>query len=558
MFRSLKFWIYSIGFVPFLVVAVSSSAILLYSLDNLGESTAEVVEDSIMEIEKKRLVTVIDSAVSVIQPLIDLPGREGREAAFEYLSRVKFDGGDGYLWAGDLDGTSRVLGSRISYEGDRSLADFKDAKGEHMVGKFAAVARQGGGFYTYWWPKPGSKKTEPKYGYLIYIEKWDLVIGTAFYIDSLDPVLKSIDSNLSNNKARNATKSLTITVVVAVCFGLLISIAISMIYRSLNRFSTAFHNLADGRGDLTKKIPTSPIDVFDRISHDVNVFLESMHDDVSLIKDSSGELSTIAQQGAARQAILADTARQQRDATSQIAMAAEDLNSTVDRMAENAETTKASAENAINEMRDVMSHVEESTGHMGELDHLLAGVDDSFQQLGESVKAIEAMLETIEGISAQTNLLALNASIEAARAGDQGRGFAVVADEVRTLAKRSQESTIEIKNILDGLHSNTEKTKSDISHSAEKRALVIDATQNIRQLVTSSFDSIQKLADMNIQVAAAAEEQSSVVHGVTDSIARITNLADEVGAGAEDVRDRAEKLNNLSSDLNEISGKFTV
>ena len=195
---------------------------------------------------------------------------------------------------------------------------------------------------------------------------------------------------------------------------------------------------------------------------------------------------------------------------------------------------------------------------MNELNLLLENVEHSVQELGSNVESINSVLGVIQGISEQTNLLALNAAIEAARAGEQGRGFAVVADEVRTLAQRSQQSTIEISDILDSLKNSSQRTIQDMSESAEKRAAVSDAMSAIRGLIDSTSGSIKELTEMNIHVATAASEQSTVASQVAESITGIASLAKEIGEGSSVSREKFEELEYLSQELNQVSDKFVV
>ena len=557
MFKSLRAQIYALAFVPFLIVAFIGVILQFSSLQGFGNDVTQSTKETVLNIEKARLKTVMDSVSSLIQPLVDKPGTEGYQEALTLLENLTFDQGSGYIFGYKEDGERVLMGKKAPGIGN-NYWDLQDKQGQYIIRDLVNKGKQGGGFYTYYFPKPNESNASPKYSYAIYIDKWNLMLGTGFYIDSIDKIIATIDQDITNSQTSNITNSVITTLIVAIILGFIVTFAVKLIYSGLKNLSTSVEALANGEGDLTQTIVSSPIDILNDISKYFNHFLNSLGNDVRDIKQTSENLSDMAIQSTQRQRRLEDSSEQQKLETIQVATAVEEMASTSAEIASSAEVTRSSAENAETEMLNVLSQVQHSNQRMDELNSLLENVEHSVQELGNNVESINSVLGVIQSISEQTNLLALNAAIEAARAGEQGRGFAVVADEVRTLAQRSQQSTIEISDILDNLKNSSHRTIKDIGESAEKRAAVSEAMSTIRSLIDSTSDSIKKLTEMNVQVSTAASEQSTVASQVAESISGIATLAEEIGEGSSISREKFEELENLSHKLNQISDKFKV
>ena len=185
-------------------------------------------------------------------------------------------------------------------------------------------------------------------------------------------------------------------------------------------------------------------------------------------------------------------------------------------------------------------------------------VEQSIGVLGANVDEINLVLGVIQGISEQTNLLALNAAIEAARAGEQGRGFAVVADEVRGLAQRSQQSTTEIKDILDKLQLSAIKATEEMSESLKRREAVVEAMAKINEIIHSSSQSIRNLTQMNVQVSTAAYQQSQVASDIAKNVVGIAELAKNIGEDSSHTAEQMALLEDQAHVIKEVSDKFKV
>jgi methyl-accepting chemotaxis protein len=557
MIRSLKSLIYLLAFAPFLIMVVAGLILEKSALDKVGTQVSDISSSAILDAEKNGLVSLMQSVEALIQPYTALPGKTGMDDAIEMLSYFTYDNGVGYIFGYDGKGIRLLMPQGSSGIGD-SYWDLQDQQGQYLIRDLLEIGKSGGGFYTYYFPKPGNDEAEPKYSYAIYIEQWDLLLGTGFYIDSVDAALGTIQQTVSENTGGSIQKALLVTAMIAIVLAVLVTLVVRVIYGGIVSLRESVRALAIGEGDLTKRLPSSPIDLIDEIAVDFNSFLTAMAEDIHVLKNTSTDLNTLAQNTAARQKITGQNADDQHNESQRVTSALEGLSATSTEIKNSSEQTSDTAEKAESEIHGVLSEVEKSSEQMDELSQLLLGVEGSVVELGGNVDSINSVLSVIQGISEQTNLLALNAAIEAARAGEQGRGFAVVADEVRTLAQRSQQSTVEISDILERLKSSAEKTINDMSQSSDKRTVVVEAIGRIRDITESTTLSIQRLAQMNIEVANAATEQSNVVVDVTKRISKIANIASEIGDSSSEATEEFGRMTELAQNVQQVSSKFKV
>lgn len=183
-------------------------------------------------------------------------------------------------------------------------------------------------------------------------------------------------------------------------------------------------------------------------------------------------------------------------------------------------------------------------------------ISSSVSGVADQTQNIATAAQLIEQIADQTNLLALNAAIEAARAGEHGRGFAVVADEVRNLASRTQQSTREIYAIVDAL-----KLQASGAVSVAQKG-IDDAEHGLERVVESSSmlhgiaDSVQQIANMSTQMAAAVEQQAHVAEDINRQVVRISELADGSADSAHQTSGAIGQLHTIADDLSELVERF--
>ncbi|WP_414704003.1 MULTISPECIES: methyl-accepting chemotaxis protein [Pseudomonas] len=217
----------------------------------------------------------------------------------------------------------------------------------------------------------------------------------------------------------------------------------------------------------------------------------------------------------------------QQSETDQAATAINEMSATVHHIAQHTADTRdqsRSADQLAGAGQNVVGRVKQS------ISGLSTGVQQTaemIQQLAADSQKISSVVSVIHGIAEQTNLLALNAAIEAARAGEMGRGFAVVADEVRNLAKRVQDSTDEITNMIGALQSGTRDAVEFMQESSLKADDCVKLANDAGEALEAITQAVAQMRDSNTQIAVAAEQQSQVAEEMTRSVVGIRDVTEQ-------------------------------
>ncbi|MFA0141825.1 methyl-accepting chemotaxis protein [Vibrio kanaloae] len=346
-------------------------------------------------------------------------------------------------------------------------------------------------------------------------------------------------------------------VIFVVCL-VVLSFLLNKLMQPLLVLKNTLHDISEGDGDLTVRLPIKGNDEVAQISSAFNVFVGKVHEIITQTVNTGVELNStaIALREQSQQAL--QRGQEQNEQTMLVVTSMNEMIATVNEIASSAANAANAANMATSETQEGHNTIEKTTTSIANLEAEMTSASNIIVSLADNTQSIGTILDVIRGISEQTNLLALNAAIEAARAGEAGRGFAVVADEVRNLATKTAQSTDEIDTMINQLQTEAKNAVNSMSNSKSLIEEGTTETEMARQALEKISIQVLAILDINTQVATATEQQSAVANEINMNMDTVNNSVKNGLSASEKLEQSSQQLADLSQALDRYVGSFKI
>lgn len=395
---------------------------------------------------------------------------------------------------------------------------------------------------------------------LLLVDMKTVVDGSGKQLNDLaDLFARQVAAESEKSAAHYETSRTIVTLFIA--FAALATVALAMLLtRSIVRPLSSAVDAAESvaKGDLTRPIETHGNDEVSRLLKALATMQQNLRETLQGISGSATQLATAADELSAVTVDSTQGLQEQNNEIEQAATAVNQMTAAVEEVARNAVSTSDATRQSSQSAQLGQERVSETASAINALASDVQNTGELVQSLANQSQDIGKVLDVIRAIAEQTNLLALNAAIEAARAGESGRGFAVVADEVRALAYRTQQSTQEIEQMVQGMRSGSSQALESMQASASRAASTLALAERAGEALVTITASVHEIHERNLVIASAAEEQAQVAREVDRNLVNIRDLSVRSAAGADQTSASSHELSQLANALQGMVRRFQL
>ena len=464
-----------------------------------------------------------------------LPEDQAKKAAIETIKALRYEKDD-YFWINDYHPRIVMHAAKPALDG-ADASDMKDPDGKRLFVEFVdTVKKDGSGFVSYMWPKPGHEHPVPKISYVKGFAPWGWVVGSGIYVDDVGTIFWQ--------------RVLSLVIIDLVC-AILIGAVLFAIARSITlplvRAVAVAKSVTGGK--LDNEIDVASGGETGELLTTLEVMQGKLNSILREVEDCGRNMGQSAYQVATISSEIAEVSKQQESRSGEVSSAMQQLHqisSDVQTQAIEAASRSGQVESLAQEG---IENVRRNIGSMEETTRQVSRASLEIQDLEQSAQHIHNIVNTIKEIAGQTNLLALNAAIEAARAGEQGRGFAVVADEVRKLAERTTNSATEVGQIIEQLSVKVQQVATTMNVVVQK----VNVTQ---EEAGKTARTIEGMASNAVQTVQANQGISKASHQQVDQFCLLQTTTDTLFSILKDSGTKVETTAAIGEDLRAVTGRL--